>query len=54
MRPGLQGAGTVAGSVEVAGRMQEPGGSPREEAALFRAEAVEERALEEGEMSRIQ
>lgn len=26
----------------------------REEAALFRAEAVEERALEEGEMSRIQ
>ena len=53
MSPGFQGAGIVAGSVELVWKMQEPGGSPHKEAALFRMEAVEKSALEEGEMSRI-
>lgn len=44
----------MAGSVDMAGKTQEPGGSPCEEATLFSVEAVEERALEEGKISRIQ
>lgn len=43
----------MAGSMELVWKMQETGGSPHKEAAFFRMEAVEKRALEESEMSKI-